>query len=188
MFRRLILVFGLLAMAACARDAQLDEAPVDMGNFLLGHVAVVVDQPEIGPLSRKATDAELKEALEQAIQARLGKYDGDEYYHIGVKLDLYALAKTGVPVVMAPRSIFIVSVSFWKDSTQERLSEEGGKGLTIYEGPSVETVVSSGLFRSRKAQMRILADNTAKAIQDWILEHPEWIGLPPAPKDAASDN
>jgi hypothetical protein len=188
MFRRLALVLGMLLVAACARDASVDDAPSDMGNFRLGHTAVVVNQPEKGPFSRKATDAELKDALETALQDRFGAYAGDEFYHIGVKLDLFALAMPGVPVVMAPRSVFIVSVSFWQDSTQTRLSEEGGKGLTVYEGPTFEAVVSSGLFRTKKAQMRILADNTAKAIQDWILENPDWIGLTSAPTDVPDDN
>lgn len=188
MFRRLALVVGLLLVAACARDASVEDAPSDMGNFRLGHTAVVVNAPEKGPFSRNASDAELKDALETALRDRFGSYAGDEFYHIGVKLDLYALAMPGVPVVMAPRSVFIVSVSFWQDSTQTRLSEEGGKGLTVYEGPTFEAVVSSGIFRSKKAQMRILADNTAKAIQDWILENPEWIGLEAPKTDAQADN
>ena len=120
MLKRILLLVGLLGISACANTAQLDEPPVNMGNFKLGHVAVVVNEPEQGPFSRNATDDELKAALEKAIQDRFAAYDGDKFYHIGVKLDLYALAMPGVPVVMSPKSVFIVSASFWEDETQTR--------------------------------------------------------------------
>ena len=175
--RRTVLVAALAALTACSLPADVDEAPVAMGDFLLGHNIVVVDEPEVLPFSRYASDEEWKDALTGAIARRFGAYNGDRFYHIGVKIDGYALALPGVPVVFTPKSVLVITVSLWDDAAGVRLNEDE-KALTIFEGVSSETLVSSGLMRNKKQQMQTLSDNAAKAIQDWILENPEWIGLP----------
>jgi len=165
--------------------ADPDEPPADMGNFRLGHNIVVVNEPQIGPFSRKATDEEWKEALTEAIERRFGQYEGDKFYHLGVKLDGYALGRAGIPIVFTPKSFMVVTVNMWDDATQKRVNEEE-KAITVFEGVSGKSLVGTGLTMSRKQQMKLLADNVAKAIQDWILENPEWVGLPPRPQEADS--
>ena len=184
--RLFMLAAGLLALAtlaACSPPADSNEPPPDMGNFSLGYNVVVVDHPEIGPFSRTATDEELKQALTDAIERRFGAYQGEKLYHIGVKLDAYALAKAGVPIVFTPRSVFVITVNIWDDAAQKKLNEKE-KVFTVFEGVSGKSLVGTGLTMTREQQMRLLADNAAKAIQDWILEHPEWIGLPPRDESA----
>jgi len=189
MMRAFLTGLLLAVLAGCAGPADPDmEPPVEMGDFRLGHVAVVVDGPEQGPFSRQSTDEELKAGLEEAIHARFDRYEGDRFYHIGVKLDLYALALPGVPIVFSPKSIYILSVSIWDDATQTVLSEEGGKALTVFEGVSRESVISSGLTQSKARQIAILSANTARAIQDFILQNPAWVGLPPLPPDDTAQN
>ena len=183
--RRLFLVATMSVLAACSLPADVNAPPVAMGNFLLGHNIVVVDAPQVLPFSRTASDEEWKDALTAAIDRRFGGYDGDKFYHIGVKIDGYALALPGVPVVFTPKSVLVITVSLWDDAAGEKLNEDE-KALTIFEGVSGETLVSSGLTQTKEQQMVKLSDNAAKAIQDWILEHPEWIGLPPLP-DAAEN-
>lgn len=182
---------GLLALVtvtlmACSGAGKNVPAPdqVSMGNFALGHLAVVVEKPKQGPFSRNATDEELKAALEAGLQRRFGGYQGSKFYHVGVKLDLYALAVPGVPIVFSPQSVMVVTVSFWDDAKGKRLSEDGGKGMIVFERLTGETLISSGLTQSKQQQMRNLADNVAFKIQEWILENPQWIGLPPKPKAA----
>ena len=188
MKRAVIGIYLLALLAACSLPATLDGPPVSMGNFRLGHNVVIVDAPEQGPFSRQASDEELKVALETAIQDRLGPYEGDKFYNIGVKLDLYALALPGIPIVFTLQSAFVVSVTLWDDASQTLLSEEGGKGLTVFEGASAEALISSGLLQNKDRQMEILAANTAKAIQDWILDNPEWVGLAVLPEPATPAN
>lgn len=186
MLRRSLTILALLALAACSLPADPEnEPPVDMGNFRLGHAVVVVDNPEIGPFSRKATDEELKAGLEKALHDRFDRYQGDKFYHIGVKLDLYALALPGLPLIASPKSAFVVTITFWDDASQSLLGEAGGKGLSVFEGTSKETFISSGLTRNKARQIEVMSANTAKAIQDYILDHPEWIGLPPKPEPPA---
>ena len=186
MSKQIRTIFSLavvLLLAACGVPANPDEPPVDMGNFRLGHNIVVVDEPQIGPFSRTATDEEWKEALTKAIDKRFGQYQGDKFYHLGVKLDGYALGRAGVPIVFTPKSFMVVTVNMWDDATQKRVNEEE-KAITVFEGLSGKSLVGTGLTMNRKQQMELLADNVAKAIQDWILENPEWVGLPPSPPAA----
>jgi hypothetical protein len=42
-------------------------------------------------------------------------------------------------------------------------------------------VIGSGWTQNKHAQMKKLADNAAKAVQDYMLAHPEWLGMPPLP-------
>jgi len=182
--RRFVLGAALALLAACALPADVNEAPVDMGNFKLGFNIVVVDGPEVGPFSRKASDDVWQKALTDAIARRFGGYDGDKFYNIGVKMDAYVLALPGVPLVFKPKSVLVLTVNVWDDAAGEKVNADE-KALTIFEGVSAETLISSGLTRNKKKQMQVLADNAAKAIQDWLLENPEWIGLPPL---AAPDN
>jgi len=170
------LALGLLA--ACSAPAVVDEPPVAMGDFRLGHNIVVVDNPEIGPFSRSVEDSVWQERLTQAMADRFGSYEGDNYYHIGIKMDLYALAQPGVPVVFTPKSVLVLTVNIWDDETGEKVNAEE-KALTVFEGASAETIIGSGLVRGKAKQMEVLSNNAAKAIQDWILENPEWVGLPP---------
>ena len=169
---------SMLALAACSLPADVNEPQVPMGDFRLGHNIVVVDEPTIGPFSRTATDEEWTEELTAAIQQRFGGYEGEKFYNLGIKVEAYALAMPGVPLVFKPKSVLVINLLVWDDATQTRLNAEA-KQLTIFEGISGETLISAGLTQNKKKQMVKLSNNAAKAIQDYLLKNPEWLGLPP---------
>ncbi len=54
LIRILVLCAGLAAVSACGRR-DLDEPPVDMGNFRLGLNIAVADKAEKVPISRTAS-------------------------------------------------------------------------------------------------------------------------------------
>ncbi len=175
----LTLLLGLLA--ACAGKEDLSEPPVPMGDFLLGHNIIVADDAQQGPLSRKADPDDWEAALKKAIDARLGRHDGDHYFHIGTHVDAYVLAVPGVPLVATPKSVLIISVNVWDDRTGRKLTEEP-KQLTVFERSEKSTfIIGSGLTNSKAVQMRNLSRNAARLIQKYLLENPEWFGLPPLP-------
>lgn len=176
--RNLALVAILGMFSACSPPAHVDAPQIPMGDFRLGHNIVVVNEPEEMPFSRNATDEEWKEAMTAAIDQRFGAYEGDKIYHLGVKVEAFALAVPGVPVLFTPKSVLVLAVNIWDDAAGEKLSEEA-ESFTIFESITPETMVSSGLTQNKEKQMTILTQNAAKAIQVWILEHPEWVGLPP---------
>ncbi len=177
LLRTLPAVIGLLVLVACdANDAG--EPPKPMGNFAMGLNIVVPETAQTIALSRKATPEEWKTAMTKAMQDRFGGYSGDKLFDFGISIDGYMLAPPGVPVVASPRSALIITVNVWDDARKELLVA-GGKRLTLVEGVSADSVLGSGWTQSKQAQMNKMAFNAAKAVQDYMLEHPEWLGLPP---------
>ncbi|MBV1867428.1 MAG: hypothetical protein KUG69_05930 [Marinosulfonomonas sp.] len=182
LLRRMITGAALLVLAGCATQAKIDEPQVAMGDFRLGHNIVVVSEPAIGPFSRTIEDEELKNALTLALTHRLGGYEGEKFYNIGAKIDAYALAMPGVPIVFTPKSVLVVTVTLWDDESGTKLNEEE-KVFTVFEGLSEKTLLGSGLTQNKVKQLENLANNAARSIQKWILQNPEWIGLPPLPEE-----
>ncbi len=174
--RTLPAMIGLLVLVACdAHDAG--EPPKPMGNFQMGLNIVVPETAQTIALSRKATPEEWKAVMTEAMQDRFGSYQGDKLFDFGISIDGYMLAPPGVPVVASPRSALIITVNVWDDAKKELLVK-GGKRLTLVEGVSADSVLGSGWTQSKQAQMKKMAFNAAKAVQDYMLEHPEWLGLP----------
>lgn len=187
---RRLLAFGLvLILAACATPASdpLEEDLPDMGNFRLAYNIVVADSMQQVPPSRGATEEEWVEILTAEIDRRFGGYEGDALYHIAIAVDGYSLAPPGIPLVLSPKSILIVSANVWDDAEQAKLHEEPNQ-ITVFEGLSGATVLGSGLVRSREEQMQVLARNMARRIQLWMLENPDWFDIDPdaAAADAAA--
>lgn len=171
------LAASLPLLLGCAPKDDLADAPVPLGNFVLGHNVAVTDKAQKGPISRDATAAEWEAAMEKAIEDRFGRYTGTKVYNIGISVDGYALAPPGLPVLVKPKSVLIISANIWDDAAQKKLNPKGEQ-MTIFEGLSEETVVGSGLTRSKKQQMEVLAYNAAKAVEGWLLKHPEWFDGP----------
>jgi hypothetical protein len=172
---RLIAVSALLLLAACARN-DLADPPVPLGDFALGLNVAVADKVEMVPISRPATPEEWEAAMIKAVDDRFGRYDGTKLYNIGISIDGYALAPPGIPVVAAPKSVLVVTANIWDDAAQKKLNPEG-KQFTVFESLSGETVIGTGLTRTKKQQMDALAFNAVKRVEDWLLEHPEWFGM-----------
>ncbi|MCB1355479.1 MAG: hypothetical protein KDK53_02920 [Maritimibacter sp.] len=169
----LVLSFGLLA--GCAVN-DLDDTPPPMGRFLLGHnIAIVVDEAEVGPASRRIDDAAWVTAVRTAVNDRFSRYDGDRYYHISVAVLGYVLAKPGIPVVAAPKSVLIADVRIFDDTQGGKPITEEPRQFTVFEEGG-EVLVGSGLTRSAEEQAASLSRNLAKQIHDWMLENPEWFG------------
>ncbi|MFT4151612.1 MAG: hypothetical protein QM656_15530 [Paracoccaceae bacterium] len=175
------LVVGLSLLAACQKN-DLNEPPEPMGNFALGLNIVVTEKMQKIAISREASQEEWKAAMTKAIDDRFRRYDatGTKLYNLGISVDAYALAPPGVPVVLKPRSALAITVTVWDDAAQTKLNPEA-KQITVFEGMSGKTFIGSGLTQTKEEQMAILSYNAAKAVQDWMLEHPEWFGLPQKP-------
>ncbi|MBI1169760.1 hypothetical protein GC209_00010 [bacterium] len=177
LFRVVLAVLALAGLFGCdAHDAG--EPPVPMGNFRMGLNIVVPETAQTIALSRKATPEEWKTVMTQAMQDRFGSYTGDKLFDFGISIDGYMLAPPGIPVLANPRSALIVTVNVWDDAKQ-KLLVEGGKRITYVEGISPDALIGSGWTQNRKQQMKKLAFNVAKQVQNYMLDHPEWLGLPP---------
>lgn len=177
--RLLAALCGLALLAACAGKGDLDQPPPPLGPFKLGLNIVVAKNAQKSPVSRSATAAEWEAALKQAMVDRFGRYKGDKFYDFGISVDGYALAPPGIPIVLSPKSVLVVTVNIWDDPAQKLLNEKP-KQITVLEGLNGETLIGSGLIRNKKKQMEVLSYNAVKAIEKWLLKHPEWFDEPVA--------
>ncbi|WP_224823972.1 hypothetical protein [Cognatishimia sp. MH4019] len=171
-----VLGIGLLALTvtACGQTELPDELP-DMGTFRLGHNIVVADGAVKSPVSRTATPEQWEEALFKAVDDRLDGYRGQGLFHLGVTVQGYALAPPGIPIVLSPKSVLIVAVNVWDDSQGKKLTEEPHQ-LTIFENLDGDTLIGSGLTKTKEQQIETLSFNAAKRIQDWLIQNKDtWL-------------
>lgn len=163
------------ALASCQKS-DLKEPPVPLGNFSLGLNIVVADNVQKVPISRDASPDEWEAAMKKAVADRFGRYDGDKLYNIGISIDGYALAPPGIPVVMAPKSILVITANIWDDAAQTKLNPEGQR-ITVFESLSGDTVIGTGLTRNKTEQMDALSYNAVKKVEEWLVKNPTWFGM-----------
>jgi hypothetical protein len=162
----------ILGLAACAGE-PLAERPDPVGDFRLGYALAKVERPEQGPFSRVISDEQIKAEVEGAVRRRLGRYDGDGLYHVGMAVGGYVLAQPGVPFLFSPRSVMIVDVTVFDNATRQKINEEPFR-VTAFEGlENTAPIVGSGLVRGAEQQLGNLAEQVAVQIENWIEENPE---------------
>ena len=168
----LLLGFAVL-VAACDPTADLDGPTRELGDFRVGHVAVVMPDPKTLPGSRSATEEEWKTALTQAVNDRLGRYAGGKVYHLGIAVEIYNLASIDVPGVPTPKSALALSVNLWDDAAGTKLHKEP-KTITV-----LGIFSGAGIQPTKQVQLDNLSALAAKNIEEWLEENPQWFGLPP---------
>jgi hypothetical protein len=174
--RRAFMGTGLatILLAACTPRVEIGEIPPELGRFKLGHLAIITEKMTKSPVSRDVTEEEWQTALDQTIKARLGRIEGDTFYHLGVTVDGFAVAPAGIPLVVAPKSVLIISVTVFEDKPGAPRLNEKPHQITVFEEFSGETVFGSGLMRTKEKQMDALAHNAATAIEKWLIENAQW--------------
>ncbi len=169
-------------LAACDPTQDLKDPPKPMGAFKLGHNIAVARNPTVGPASLTATEAEWQAAMTKAVEARFGRYDGDRLYHIGISIDGYILSVLDAPLLPTPKPVLIITANVWDDALGRKLNDEAER-ITVIGG----TLAGTGVAPSKETQMANLAASAAKAVQNWLLEHPDWLQIDAA-KAAGSAN
>ncbi len=178
MFRKIVALAGLALLTACTDATQDLAGPVQpLGDFKLGHSEVVAPKLEKLLVSREATREEWITAVDTAIEQRFRRFTGDRFYHFGVSVEAYSLP----PPVVPGKSALAMRVTVWDDAAGEKLNPET-------EVISVIKVFESRLANTREEQIRILAEDAAKGIEDWLREQQAeqgWFDSPAAPAEAA---
>lgn len=182
----LMLTLSLGLLAGCGAN-DLDKPPVPLGDFVLGLNIAIADTAQVPDISRKVTADEWEAAMTKAMADRFGRYEGERIFNFGINIDGYVLAPPGVPVVASPKSALILTVHVFDDATQTQLNP-GGKQITLLEGMSAESVIGSGWTQTKHQQLERMAYRAAVAVQNYLLDNPEWFGLPPKPAPAEAAN
>ncbi|MBD3665958.1 hypothetical protein H9Q16_18630 [Sulfitobacter sp. TSTF-M16] len=159
--------FALLA--ACNGAADLDDAPVPLGDFRLEHNIAVAPKAQKGPLSREVTKAQLTTALTDATAERFARYSGARRYHFGMSVEGYNLATPGIPLVFAPKSVMIINLTVWDDAKNKKLNEKPHQ-ITVLESLDQGPIVGSGYTKSAEEQLKNLAQNAAKSIETYLVK------------------
>ncbi|WGW05192.1 hypothetical protein [Tropicibacter oceani] len=178
---RILVAFSLvLGLAACSDvPADLSKPPVALGDFKLGHAEVVAPNLQQLLVSREATKEEWIKVVDEAMEQRFRRYEGDKFYHIGISVEAYSLP----PPVVPGKSALALHVTVWDDATQSKLN-------TKPEPIHVIKVFESRLSKNRDEQMQGLALEAALLIEKWLREEQEtkgWFGGLPEVEEAAED-
>jgi hypothetical protein len=181
--RTAVLLLALAGLAACtAADPDAQRPP--LGDFSLGYTIVVDKNAQLAPFSRKVEPGVWEASLKREIERRFSPYEGPRLYHLGINVDAYALAVPGVPLVVSPKSVLVISANVWDDARGIKLHEKP-KQITVFEQLSGETLVGSGLTQTKEQQMANLTANAVRAIEAWLVENKEaWFGTIDAPLPA----
>ena len=186
MTRWMAAMLMVLLVGACAGNADLDEAPVPLGDFSLTHNIVVAPNAQRGPFSRPATDEELIETVRGAISERFDRYDGGSRYHFGVSVEGYVLAVPGVPLVLSPKSALILNLTVWDDAAGKKLNDEPEQ-ITVLETFGSGTVIGSGYTLSAEEQLKQLSQNAAKSIERYLVRQMQEEGWFASSPDAVAE-
>ena len=169
MMRVLAVLMTFAMLAACNGAADLNKAPVGLGDFNLMHNIAVAPKAVKGPLSREVSKEELTKALTDATQERFGRYSGTRDYHFGMSVEGYVLAQPGIPLVFAPKSILIINLTVWDDALNKKLNEKPHQ-ITVLESLDQGPIVGSGYTKSAQEQLKNLAQNAAKQIESYLVK------------------
>ena len=179
MFRNWILAAICFGLAACTAEEDLTKKPAPLGQFRLGHNIAIADNVALGPFSRELSEIKIEASVQNAVAKRLRRYDGDGLYHLGIVVGGLVLAQPGVPVVYAPKSVMIVDVTVFDNTTQKKLNDKP-KRITAGEGlKNAVPLLGSGHVRSADEQLANLSNSLAREIEDWLKENPEWFAPRP---------
>ena len=164
-------VLGLLMMAvlvACSPSADLEDAPVPLGDFRLEHNIVIASKAQRSPVSRAATEEQLAETVRAAIAERFGRYNGASRYHFGISVEGYALAPPGVPLVLAPKSALILNVTVYDDAAGKKLNDKPEQ-ITVLETFGSGAIIGTGYTMTAEEQLVELSRNAAKAVERYLV-------------------
>jgi hypothetical protein len=175
MLRKFIGSLVCLTVLACGTvEEDLSEAPMPLGQFRLGHNIAIADNVTKGQFSSEFTDIQIEVAVQNQVAQRLRRYDGDGLYHLGIVVGGIVLAQPGVPIVYAPKPVMILDVTVFDNATQEKLNAEPKR---IFAGEGMRNAVpflGSGNVRSVELQLENLSASTAREIESWLRENPDW--------------
>ena len=172
MMRAVLGVVTMVLLAACSPSADLNDAPVPLGDFRLEHNIVIASEAQRGPLSRPATEEQLQEAVRGALAERFGRYQGASRYHFGVSVEGYVLAQPGIPLVLAPKSALILNVTVYDDAAGGKLNEKPEQ-IIVLETFGTAPIIGTGYTKSAEEQLTELSRNAAKAVERYLVRQQE---------------
>ena len=161
--RHLILALVFAGSLAACTDSTRDlkDVPEPLGNFRLGFSEVVAPNAKPVLVSQEVTPDEWIAAVDAAVEARFGRFDGDRVYHLGISVEEYSVA-VRAPLVPS-KSALGLRVTVWDDAVAAKLNDEA-------EAIVVIKVFEAKLTTTREEKITVLAQDAAAKIEDWMRQ------------------
>ncbi len=161
-------------LVACATEEDLEMTPEPLGDFRLGHNIALAEDVTRGPFSRDFDTDMIEATVQDAVAKRLRRYDGDGLYHLGIVVGGIVLAQPGIPVVYAPQSVLVLDVTIFDNETRQKINEEPHR-IQVGEGiGNAVPIFGSGMVRGPEEQLANLAENSARQLEAWLRDNPDW--------------
>ena len=178
----LLSLAAIVLLASCGAERDLAEPVVPLGSFKLGHNIVVAKNVQKVEPSRDVSPDEWEDAIRAAVDRRFSRYTGDDFYHIAIAVEGYSVAVTGIPVVLAPKSVLVVSATIWDDAAGGKINQEPERFTIIEEITPGNAIIGSGATQSKAEQVASLAAQVARQVEAWMRRNEAWF----APKPGSS--
>lgn len=163
MFRLIAALCACVTLVACnAPPADLDGPVEPMGQFKLGHAEVVAPNLEKLLVSQEASDEEWIAVMDAALEQRFRRFEGTQFYHIGVSLEAYSLPQPFVP----GKSALAIRATVWDDAAGKKLNKE----TELFH---VIQILESRMSMSKEEVMMRAAETAALLIEKWMREEHE---------------
>lgn len=133
-----------------------------MGQFKLGHAEVVAPNLEKLLVSQEASKEEWIATVDAALEQRFRRFEGTQYYHIGVSIEAYSLPEPFVP----GKSAVALRATVWDDAAGKKLNEE----TELFH---VIQILESRISMSKEEIMQRVAESGALMIEKWMREQHE---------------
>ena len=168
----IIIIF--LFSSACSISNYPTEIPTipNIGNFKLGHLVVKAENTQKGFFSRNVSEEILEKTLKEKLSKLLNNQNGDHFFHISAVISGYVLAKSGIPVLLSPKSVLIIDVFIFDDQTQQKVFENPRR-FSIFESFSSDTIIGTGLTLTAEQQLDDLTTIAVNKIGDWLIDNKE---------------
>lgn len=166
---KLLKLCAILAVVSACTPPVVENPVSEIGDFALGYNFVQGDDMVKGPLSRDGDPKVISAAVQEALDKRLMRYQGDKRYHVVTRIDAYTLGRMGIPFVFSPQTALVLTVSVWDDAAQKRINEKPVQ-LVVLENTNKSNLLGSGIGQTRDQQIASIAESAAYQIEDFLIK------------------
>lgn len=167
-----IAILAALTLTACAQTTPLAGSKGQRlsDDLKLGHVGIVTKNMERAEYSDEINEDALKASLRAAIMSKLSRSQGQTVYNIGVNVEAYALANAAVPSVSSPKSVLIMSVSFWDDSSDQKLIVAPVAVIAV-DGLYGTSIIRTKPLKTKEQRIAALSAKAALEIERYFVSN-----------------
>ncbi len=172
------------ALGLRRRRARSRRKPVEpLGQFQAGPRRSSWPQRRQGPRHRAdATTMNGSPGSMRRSSRRFRRYDGDQFYHLGVRVEGYVLAAPGIPLVVRAQIGVIVTVTVCGRRRGHEAERRSPSRSPCSKRCRARRSSASGLTQTKEEQLTAAVAERRPEIENWLREHADREGLVRRPR------